>query len=68
MRTTGVVKWFDRRTGWGEVTLDDGECVVVRRAPVAGDPAPRAPAGHAAALDVAAAIRAGTWGDGGRDY
>lgn len=77
MCTTGVVKWFDRSRGIGEVTLDGGECVAVRRAapgtlPPVADPADTHGSDAARAcdprLDVAAALRAGTWGDGGRDY
>lgn len=79
MRTAGVVVWFDRVTGTGEVALDDGgEHVRVCLAESAAAPATggvdlradaRTPrAGVARGLDVAAAYRAGTWGDGGRDY
>ena len=74
MRATGIVKWFDRESGLGEVALDDGECVAVRRDVVGRAPeADSAPEGgrarhDTAPLDVVAAYRAGTWGDGGRDY
>ena len=75
MRTTGVVKWFDRSTGTGEVQLDDGECVAIRSAHgAAPDSAEAAAVGALGGRrrdlrpDIAAAFRAGTWGDGGRDY
>lgn len=77
MRTTGIVKWFDRRTGVGVVTLDDGgECVVCLVAqegeaaaePPAPEHPPRRTSWRADARSIAEAVRTGTWGDGGRDY
>lgn len=75
MQTTGVVRWFDRSTGIGVVALDDGgsDCVVVRveRELAACASVVRAPRGAPAddgGPDLAEAVRAGTWGDGGRDY
>lgn len=86
MRTTGIVKWFDRSTGIGVVALADGggDCVVrLATAEVAhGTGEGRGPACRGAAgagvprrgtwrdyvPTLADAERAGTWGDGGRDY
>ncbi|GJG87073.1 hypothetical protein tb265_22540 [Gemmatimonadetes bacterium T265] len=72
MRTAGVVVWFDRSTGTGEVVLEaGGERVRVRRAADGEPTRDGAEVAHAAGVrgpDVAAAYHAGTWGDGGRDY
>ncbi len=81
MRTPGIVRWFDRDTGVGVVMLDDGgsDCIVVRHDQVAvftNRGANRSAPAHARHVadwrdrwpDFAEAARAGTWGDGGRDY
>ena len=74
MRTSGVVRWFDRSTGVGVVALDDGaECIVVRVHPGPAGPAEGGVTSECAATrsgrpDLVEALRAGTWGDGGRDY
>lgn len=75
MRTIGVVTWFDRITGTGELLLDDGECVAIHTEHTGASDAVESDGARALGArrrdlrpDVAAAFRAGTWGDGGRDY
>lgn len=84
MQTAGIVKWFDRSTGVGLVSLADGgeDCLVRLAAAEAADATAGAPgptggtalgAGRRGTWrdyvpDPSEAERAGTWGDGGRDY